>query len=277
VDSILVNQYGVNFYNFGVNHPCRALSHLLLSKTLEYKKPKYVFFDVLAMTHKKTHSVYPIVEREEHLRQYAGDNRTIVTDYLKSTAYTINFVTRSFKNDKLDLSYVSEKYGYRGDNIGSPEEIASQLDKVLHPEKYRGKFTAVIRDLSSKIFGDKFIDNGKLWMKDLKFVDNSDFQRLMLRESISLLKENNIPYFFVYYPVHPGRGKNQELLAEFIVKNKDILSDNPSEIILTISNEKFLNYHKLWSDLQHLNGKGAAIFTSDIFEQFIQKSSSSGE
>ena len=278
VDSLIVNKYGLNFYNFGVNHPCRALSHLLLTKTLAHKKPKYVFLDILAMTHRNTHSMYPILEEGKSLRQFAGDNRTFARDYLKSIAYKIHFITRIFKRDKLNLSTESSNYGYIVDDQLSPEEISSKLDRILHPGKYRGKLKTAIRESVLKYLGDNFIENCKTWINELTdFTDNSAFQRLMLMKSIDLLKKNNIPYYFIFYPVHPGRGRNEELLADFIEENKDLFPDDAAQNILTISDEEKINRHELWSDLQHLNEKGAIIFTTDIMDKYLSLKSVSDQ
>jgi hypothetical protein len=266
-DSLLNSWDSTDTYylNFGQSHTCFAITDVLLENIVVERKlkPKKVMLcfkgDAMASL---IHTMYPAAASSSKILRSAMESNTmVIPSILRHTSWNTNYLTRSFKMDDGDESkifkgtYGFEPQGYRD---SSAVEV---IYKRLKPGS-EANFLSIEKETQGAQMGFKT----KLFLTKVDYFENVKFQRQSFINTARLLDEHNIDYDIILYPnLISARMKKPHLMADYM-KHTFKSIDFSKHKIIYMTDSAFTDA-RIFTDMNHLNPRGAEILTSLIYEE----------
>ncbi len=254
-----------NYINLGQSHTCFAITDVLIDNIINERKlkPKKVMLcfkgDAMASL---IHTMYPVAaDAPKILNSVFQSNSFVIPSILKRASWNTNYLTRSFKFEDGDMSKIfSGEYGYEPQ--GYRDSAAVEVIYKRLKAGSEANFTSIERETQGVQQGLKT----KIFLTKVDVMENVKFQRASFANTAKTLDENNIDYDIILYPnMISARMNKPHLMADYIRHTfKGI--DYTKHRIIFMTDSAFQDA-RLFTDMNHLNPKGARILTSLVYEE----------
>lgn len=253
------------YINLGFTHTCFAITDALIDDIIQRRrqKPKMVYLCIKGdAIPTKIHNMYPLYASPNHIAESVTFGNTYaLASALKKVSWNIHYLSSSFKykNKSLQKNFNS-RFGYNAlpfHDVAEVEQIYQR--NVTQAEKSMKATEAIIRGHPmpwrhhlSRFYFDVF--------------DNLYFQKNIFAQTAKRLEEANIPYRFIQYPnlITARMGKPQ-IMSQYFQSILPQIDFGKHPIIIP-EDSAFANA-SYYNDMNHLNPRGAEMFTRYIAEK----------
>ncbi len=199
---------------------------------LEHKTPKLIVIEVHEDEEKNSHDIFPyLAKTDDLLLTPTPFNRDYFADLFNGASARLEFFKAKYIFKKIYTEPSPELYGY------------AASDRIVSAEELKENQTAWQKRLGSKPI--QALE--KIQIK---------YPLTYLEKTITLIKERNIPFLFVYLPEYgsmltsPKYAGYYQNLAPMLISPQSILNDTSN-----------------WMDASHLNDKGSELLSKWMAEQ----------
>jgi hypothetical protein len=233
-DKKLTESLGRNYQitNLGYCRYGRNLEYTLLRMLLEHKTPKLIVIEVHEDEEKNSHDIFPyLAKTSDLLCPPTPINRDYFADLFNGASARLEYFKARFIFRKKYPEQDAELFGY------------AATKRIVTAEELK--------------------ENESAWKKRLARTPIQAIEQIQMKypfayleKMITLLKERNIPIFFVYLPEYGSNLKSLKYaeyyqdLAPLLIPPQSIFNDTAN-----------------WMDASHLNDKGSEIFSEWMAEQ----------
>lgn len=267
VNDSLMNQLDTseaNYINWGLPHTCFALTYEVLEEMVERGiRPKKVYLclksDAMA---KDIHQMYPLVADAGDMVESIPEGNVLAgQSLLKRMAWNQHYWSQAYKFHALDSAYLKHL------NCGFRPLVPRDS---LAVEKYYSTYAAVNSkqvDVIEKMRrGEGANWKLKVQLARLDWFNNAYFQRECMRKSMALLEKMQIDFDVIMYPnlVLQRQGRTQVMQDYFHEVFPEIRAQGHR---LIVPNGPYLLDASKWNDTNHLNSRGASLFTRELLSK----------
>jgi len=230
MEEILGTDY--HLANLGYCRYGRNLEYTLVRMLLEHKTPKLIVIEVHEDEEKNSHDIFPyLAKTSDLLLTPTPINRDYFADLFNGASARLEYFKSKYIFRKTYPEPSSELYGY------------AATDRIVLAVELKENQTAWQKRLGSK----PIREIEKIQMK---------YPLAYLKKMITLIKERNIPFLFVYLPEFGSMLKSPKYAAYY--QNHAPMLIPPQTIFNDSSN---------WMDASHLNDKGSEALSNWMAEQ----------
>ena len=233
-DKKIEEMLGADYHlaNLGYCRYGRNLEYALVRMLLERKTPKLIVIEVHEDEEKNSHDIFPyLAKTNDLLLTPAPVNRDYFSDLFYGASARLEYFKAKYIFRKIYLDPSPELYGY------------AATERNVSPEELRENQTAWQKRRGS----NPIQALEKIQMK---------YPLTYLEKTITLIKERNIPFLFVYLPEYGSKQTSPKYAAYY--QNLAPMLIPPQSILNDTSN---------WMDASHLNDKGSELLSKWMAEQ----------
>jgi hypothetical protein len=273
VNDSLLNAWdstSTQFLNFGVSHSCNAITEELLEELIvrRHQKPKHVYLCLKSDARPTSiHNMYPVIaEPQAILNTFTEANIKAPLCVFKKASWNLNYLSRSYKFDNSYAPFIhTSEYGY---------ELYKDADSSEVEKLYRDNKKAVQSMIEfMRTTKGRHAPGGilrKLSNMKMDYLDNMIFQDEKFEACAALLEREGIPFDVILYPnLIVQREGQEQVLAAYYKQLYSAIDFTKHEVIIAIHPELARSIY--WQDMNHLNKRGAALYSDALFKSINQQ------
>jgi hypothetical protein len=267
VNDSLLNAWdstSTQYLNFGVSHSCNAITEELLEELIVRRgqKPKHVYLCMKSDARPTSiHNMYPVIAEQEAILETFGEaNIKAPLSVFKKASWNLNYFSRHYKFDNSYAPFIhTSEYGYElykdadtnAVNLLYKQNKGAVLSMIEFMKTTKGRHApgGVLRTISN--------------MK-MDYLDNMIFQDAKFEACAALLEREGISFDVILYPnLIVQREGQEEVLAAFYKQLYSGIDFSKHQVVIAKTPE--LSKTEYWQDMNHLNKRGASIYSSALF------------
>ncbi len=263
-DSLLnvLDTTNANYVNLGLPHTCFALVYEVLEEMVVQRglKPQKVYLCLKANSMAvDIHKLYPLVaDAGDMVQSIPEGNVYAVQSLFKRIAWNHHYLTRFYKYESMNALDTSHSdYGFRA---LLPRDSAAVEKHYTTYAADNSQHFDLIEGLNR---GEREGWKWELQLAKVDVLDNAYFQRQSIRKSMALLTAMDIDFDVIMYPnlVLQRQGRKKVMEDYYHSIFPEIKAGGHELIVL---DGDYLRNASYWNDLNHLNSRGANLFTREL-------------
>ena len=260
-DSIL-NSYGFNSINMGVNHGGADLDYYFVSRIIRFK-PRFIFLHRFPKGQELFHPMMPLLMSPlSYMSNFKNINSNYIPQRLFFVFKYLSYRFFNFNKVILRKEFEFSQYGWRPEGYSHIKLEKEKLKEMLIEKCLTNRMMRKVRFDSNGILIKSINSKETIqeWMATKYFhIGNGEQARnkafLLCRKNKVRVAEIYIPYFLdAYYD------KKYDLNQYYYQ------STGLSKKCYHLQNVAFLSNQSFWYDLNHLNTQGSCLFTDSIYK-----------
>jgi hypothetical protein len=266
VNDSLLNSCGYKSINMGVNHSGADLDFYLVSRIIKYK-PKYIFLHRFPNGQGVFHPMMPLLMSPlKYFSNFKNTSSDFLFKFIPKRLYFVlkyigTHVSRKGQTRLLEIENKKSQFGWRPGGFSRINLNRNELKKLVDDK--------II--LNCRINAEIFDENGVLVVKGISLINIwrevvsiffSGNGETVRSKTISLCDKANVKVAEIYIPCFQDACYDTKFDSNRYFFRKRGVSNR----CYYLKDVSFLSNQDCWYDVDHLNTKGACLFTDSLIK-----------